>query len=140
PQKDCGCPLSVGLRCFLVSGFGAGYSPFASGTVGSAVAIAISMVAWLIFYAQGWNFALLNYVWIVGAILAGIGCVALGKWACEYYDQRCRKPGYPGQVVFDEFAGQWVALLWLPMTDWRHVLAVLIVQFLLFRFFDVLKA
>ena len=38
------------------------------------------------------------------------------------------------EVVIDEVAGQWIALLVIPM-DWRWALAA----FLLFRFFDITK-
>ena len=39
-----------------------------------------------------------------------------------------------GEVVIDEVAGQWIALLVVPL-DWRWYLAA----FLLFRVFDILK-
>ena len=38
------------------------------------------------------------------------------------------------EVVIDEVAGQWIALLVIPI-DWRWALAA----FLLFRFFDITK-
>jgi phosphatidylglycerophosphatase A len=128
------------LRPLLISGFGAGYSPIASGTVGSAVAILIALIIWAIFVALGWNTALLELVWIALALIAGAGCVAWGRWACEYYASRARKTGDPGHVVLDEFAGQWIALIGLPFSSLHAALAVLVVQFFLFRFFDVLKA
>ncbi len=140
-MSETGSPASRSpLRCVLVSGLGMGYMPVASGTFGSAAAIAISLLAWGVFSALGWNPVGLNVVWVALALLASAGCVAWGRWACAYYADRCRKPGDPGHVVLDEFAGQWVALLGLPMVAWKQALAVLAVQFFLFRFFDVLKA
>lgn len=133
-------PARAPLRCALVSGFGMGYMPFASGTFGSAAAIAISLAAWGVFVSAGWDLAGLNMVWFILMLLASAGCVAWGRWACEYYADRCRKPGDPGHVVLDEFAGQWVALIGLPLLGWQQVLAVMAVQFFAFRFFDVLKA
>ena len=40
----------------------------------------------------------------------------------------------PGHVVIDEVAGQWIALIWVPV-DWRHAALSL----LLFRLFDIVK-
>jgi phosphatidylglycerophosphatase A len=129
----------VALRCLIVSGFGSGYSPVASGTAGSAVAILIASIAWAIVSYSGWSLRALDVVWIVLALIAGVACVALGKWASEYYAGRCRKEGDPGQVVLDEFAGQWIALLAIPMVGLHQAIVVLAVQFFLFRVFDVLK-
>jgi phosphatidylglycerophosphatase A len=134
------CAPHSPLRCVLLSGFGMGYMPVASGTFGSAAACAISLLAWGLFAAAGWGPVGLNIVWIVLTLLAAAGCVTWGRWACDYYSARCRKPGDPGHVVLDEFAGQWVALIGLPMIGWQQTLAVLAVQFVAFRFFDVLKA
>ena len=39
----------------------------------------------------------------------------------------------PGGIVWDEFVGMWIALLWLPGLFWLPV------AFVLFRFFDILK-
>ena len=40
----------------------------------------------------------------------------------------------PGYIVWDEFIGQWIALLLLPKTLMAYVLA-----FVLFRLFDIVK-
>ena len=40
----------------------------------------------------------------------------------------------PGAIVIDEFAGQWIALLFAPMTLWGGLAA-----FGLFRLFDIWK-
>jgi phosphatidylglycerophosphatase A len=42
-------------------------------------------------------------------------------------------------VVLDEFAGQWIALIALPMMNWQQAFAVCAAQFFLFRLFDILK-
>lgn len=128
------------VRAFLVSGFGSGYAPVASGTFGSAVAIAISLVVWQVARWTNAPAGTLDIAWVILALLASVVCVALGKWACVYYADRCRKPGDPGHVVLDEFAGQWVSLLLLPLGGPVRTLVVFAVQFFLFRFFDVLKA
>jgi phosphatidylglycerophosphatase A len=127
------------FRTWLMSGFGMGYMPVASGTFGSAMAIAIALAIWAVLNALPASPVWLEAALLVLILLASIGCVAWGQWACAYYADRCRKPGDPGHVVLDEFAGQWVALFGLPMLGLQQTLAVLAVQFFLFRLFDVLK-
>ncbi len=126
------------MRRLWMTGLGLGYAPVASGTFGSAGACAIALVVWLLAGQVGW-LAGLDACWIVLALLASAGCVAWGPWASEHFAGRCRKHGDPGQVVLDEWAGQWVALVAIPMVTFDRALAVLAVQFLLFRVFDVTK-
>ena len=46
----------------------------------------------------------------------------------------------PGECVSDEFAGQAIVFLFIPIyTSWEYNLLVFISGFLLFRFFDILK-
>ena len=130
----------MNLKQVVVTGFGLGHAPFASGTFGSAGAIAIALPVWAVLVAAGpvW----LNVAWIVLTLAASAGCVWGGPWACEYYAGRCRKEGDPGQVVIDEFAGQWLSLIAMPFVghdQWMRVLAIFAMQFFLFRVFDVIK-
>jgi phosphatidylglycerophosphatase A len=127
------------IRKWAVTGFGLGFAPVASGTFGSAGAILIAFAVWGIGQATQAGPALLDVAWLVLTLLASVGCVAWGPWAIEYFASRSRKPGDPGMVVIDEFAGQWIALVALPLGGFRHVVAVLAIQFFLFRLFDVLK-
>ncbi len=124
----------------VVSGFGLGYAPVASGTFGSAGAMAISLAVWALW--DGGSTLQLDVIWALLALVASIACVAWGPWAVEYYAGRARKAGDPGHVVADEFAGQWISLIALPMAGhdhWKMALAMFAVQFFLFRLFDVLK-
>jgi phosphatidylglycerophosphatase A len=107
------------LWILLGSFFFTGYSPFASGTVGSAAALALY---WLLpFTANG-------TVLILGAcVLLFIGLPAAQRLADFYGDD-------PSVVVIDEAAGMWFALAFLPKT-WIVALAA----FLLFRVFDIFK-
>ncbi|MBN1586809.1 MAG: phosphatidylglycerophosphatase A [Candidatus Omnitrophica bacterium] len=97
---------------------GAGYSPVASGTVGSAVVAA----AW--FLAQPGMTA----QWIVLLAL-----ILVGWWSSEVVakDSGVKDPSI---IVVDEAAGMWIALLGVP-----HSLPVVLAAFLLFRFFDIVK-
>ncbi len=127
------------MRKWAVTGLGLGLAPVAPGTFGSGGAILAAAALWAIAHTTGSDPAVLNAAWVILTILAGAGCVAWGPWAIEYFASRSRKPGDPGPVVIDELAGQWVSLVALPMGDLRQTLAVLALQFFLFRLFDVVK-
>ena len=82
------------------------------------------------------------------ALLAGVALVSAGAWLLEiavvivcilgvaasqrYEEATGRKDA--SEVVIDEVAGQWIALLVVPL-DWRWVLAA----FIFFRLFDIIK-
>jgi len=107
------------LARVLATGFGAGYSPFAPGTAGSAVG--------LLLY---WPLQALG----LSATLAVTAVVSLlGVWAAARVAAEARQED-PGLVVVDEIAGQWVTLLLLPWTP-----GVAIVGFFAFRVMDVVK-
>ncbi len=128
------------IRKLAMTGLGTGYSPVASGTAGSALAIAIAVGVWAAM--DGSSPWLLNLAWLAMILAASIICVAWGSWAVECYAGRCRKVGDPGQVVIDEFAGQWLSLVAIPLPGREHLstaLGVFALQFLLFRVFDVIK-
>lgn len=107
---------------WIASGFGSGFSPVASGTVGSAVAL----IPW--FALRELNLA--SY------LLALAAAFALGVWASGIVIRRLGVED-PGVVVWDEFVGQWIALLPLVVAPrgWPWIVA----SFVLFRVFDVWK-
>ena len=107
---------------WIASGFGSGFSPFASGTVGSAVAL----IPWLA----------LRELDLVFYVLALAAAFALGVWASDIVIRRLGVED-PGVVVWDEFVGQWIALLPLVVAPrgWLWIVAA----FVLFRIFDVWK-
>jgi phosphatidylglycerophosphatase A len=65
-------------------------------------------------------------------VAALVVCI-LGTMAAGIYQRETGRHD-AGEVVIDEVAGQWIALLVVPL-DWRWYLAA----FLLFRVFDILK-
>lgn len=102
----------------LASVFGAGYSPVASGTVGSFVTL---IALWLIPFT---TLALLVTLAIV--TLVGIWAGSRVERAIDAKD--------PGIIVIDEVAGMLLSVIGLPRS-----IPVLVTAFLLFRVFDIWK-
>ncbi len=114
----------------LVTFFGAGYLPIAPGTWGSAAAIVVFFPIYLLSpNATCWN--TITAVLTVAACIASVAC---GPWAVEYFKKKD-----PSHFVLDEVAGQWVALLGLPLIDLRTAVIAMAVQFFVFRVLDVIK-
>ncbi len=131
--------MKLPVTRWLVIFFGVGRLRPAPGTWGSAVALGLGMLI-----LQGAGFP--------GLVLATAGISALGFWACAVE----LAPGQdPSEVVIDEVAGQWLALVftaggfwgrglattgvfssghvgWLPWPAW-------VFPFALFRLFDIWK-
>ena len=102
---------------------GVGYLPLAPGTWGSLVGVGIFLLL-----------VRVNPVVIVGAILA---VTIAGIWAGSRIERLSGRKD-PGKVVVDEVAGQMLTLL--PLTLFaRWSIAAVIVSFILFRFFDIVK-
>ena len=104
---------------FLAFGFGAGLSPKAPGTVGTAVAVPLY---WL---AADWGLPLYS-VFVVGAAL-------LGVWVCGAASRQLRVHDHPA-IVWDEFVGYWITL-WAMPVDWLWMAA----GFVVFRVYDIVK-
>jgi phosphatidylglycerophosphatase A len=101
-----------------------GYFPWAPGTMGSALVVA---ALWFISYHT--HCTLTPAVWWI----AGIALTALSMIAASRPQEAFRNDD-PRQVIIDECAGQFITFFFLPLT-----LNVLILGFLLFRFFDIVK-
>lgn len=110
----------------LAFGFGSGLAPKAPGTAGSALAVLLFPLLALL--------TLPAYLAVVGlASLAGIVICDHAAKALQVHDD--------GRIVWDEFAGQWLALTPLvPVLAWdTSSLLWLLAGFALFRLFDVAK-
>ncbi|MEX0900622.1 MAG: phosphatidylglycerophosphatase A [Gammaproteobacteria bacterium] len=104
----------------VASGFGSGLAPRAPGTAGTLVAAVIwlAVFAHLPWYAQG----------VVCAVAA-----VFGVWLCDRAVAALGVDDHPA-IVWDEFAGVWLAL-WLAGPAWIAVgLAVV-----MFRVLDIAK-
>jgi phosphatidylglycerophosphatase A len=106
------------IEKFLGSGFYSGYSPVASGTVGSLAAL-------LIYFIPGFENI---YIIVSAIILFFIYGVTLGNKFERLYGRD------PAQCTIDEIVGTWIALIALPKTA-----GIVITSFLLWRILDIIK-
>ena len=106
------------LDYFLAFGLGSGLAPIAPGTAGSALGLLLFIPA---LYAP--------LPVQLGIIFVGF---ALGVWVSDRVASHMEVKD-PGGIVWDEFVGMWITLLWLPSLIW------LLPAFLLFRLFDIWK-
>ncbi len=106
----------------IATGLGSGYSPIASGTAGSALAVVLYLPL-LLLPAE-----IVQPTLLALTILAMIlGIIASAKVEHAIGDD-------PSIVVIDEIVGQWISLLFLPVSIWSIAGA-----FFLFRIYDIFK-
>ena len=104
---------------FLAFGFGSGLSPKAPGTFGTIAALPLWLfIAPLNLYLQ---------------LLVIAAAFLLGIYICDKTSEDLKVHDHGG-IVWDEFVGVWVTLVFVPST-WVGVFAA----FLVFRFFDIVK-
>lgn len=104
----------------------AGLLPKAPGTAGSFAAVMLAPFIYLPLTLP-WRIAVLALLFTAGALAATKAEILLGEKD-------------PGCVVIDELVGQWISMLFLrnpSSAGWD--MAFLLVPFLLFRLFDILK-
>jgi phosphatidylglycerophosphatase A len=104
---------------FLASGFGAGYSPVAPGTIGTLVAIPIYL-----FFSRI-PFPIYELTLLTVFFFA--------SWISNKAQKDWGKKDHP-RIVIDEILGFLVTMLWVPKTA-----LLIILGFFLFRFFDIVK-
>ncbi len=105
---------------------GLGLSPYAPGTVGSALALPLILVA--------------LPVGLELQLVALLALFAIGVWASEQRGQQLQQDD-ASSIVIDEFVGQWltalVAMALLPTLQGSPLF--LLVAFVCFRVFDIAK-
>lgn len=104
----------------IATTFGIGFLPFAPGTWGSLAAV-----------LAGWGIVALSGQ--AGLLLASVLVLGLGWWAAGAYVAASGIED-ASEIVIDEVAGMWLALLCVPHKWWAYALA-----FLAFRIFDIVK-
>ena len=107
------------FHLFFASVGGAGDSPWAPGTVGSMVAVAL-------FYPLQ-----ATPSWVQGIAIAMV--TLLGVWNA-FGVSRWSKIEDDSRIVIDEVAGMWITLFAIPFDPWTWALG-----FLLFRALDIAK-
>lgn len=104
----------------LAFGFGSGLSPRAPGTAGTALAAVLY-----------WYLLAPLPLWLYTLVLIAV-CGA-GVWLCGEASRQLEVHDHPG-IVWDEFAGLWLALWAVPATPlW------LAIGFVVFRLLDIAK-
>jgi phosphatidylglycerophosphatase A len=122
---------------------GVGYLPLAPGTWGSLVAVGYYLLLrWAVFgrfsNSNDTADAFFHWAFLAGEFVAIALVSVLGMWAASR-TERVLQIKDPGRVVIDEVAGQLIALLAVPLViDGLWVVWILL-AFLLFRFFDIVK-
>ena len=117
------------LKRMLLTGFGLGFLPVAPGTWGSLPpAIIFALMRYLELSA-----VLIAIVMVIFVLAGSFVCIRFsGGLATELGKKD------PGQIVADEFAGQAVVFLILPVIS-SGIVVTAIAGFLLFRLFDIIK-
>ena len=104
---------------FIALGFGSGLMPKAPGTFGTLAVIPV--------YYLCKDLSLFHYLLMVTLVsIAGI-------FICQYTSDALKVHDHPG-IVIDEFAGFLITMIAVPFS-WQWLL----IGFLLFRFFDIIK-
>jgi phosphatidylglycerophosphatase A len=108
---------------FLATGFGSGYIPVMPGTFGTMVGMAIAFAEFHLFENC--------YIYVNAIVLCVflIPSIYIAGKAEEYFKKKDAS-----QIVIDEMLGYWLAILFHPLGSKTMILA-----FVLFRFFDILK-
>ena len=104
---------------FLALGFGSGLSPKAPGTAGTLMAIPL----YLLLEPLSWS------IYLTIVVVTGLVGIAL----CDLSAKRIGVHDHPG-IVWDEFVGYWITMFLAP-SGWLWI----VIGFVLFRIFDILK-
>ena len=110
---------------FCALGFGSGLMPRAPGTWGSLLAVALYCVL----------FPWLSWQWAAGLLLLSF---VLGVFFCAKASESLGSHDHSA-VVWDEFVGQWMVLLYLDRATQLPLIGCLLVGIALFRLFDITK-
>lgn len=113
------------IKLFIGTGFGFGLAPIAPGTIGSLIA---TFALYFVLKVDAY----------LGPIIFMIITGLLTLWVSEACEEEWGKD--PGKVVIDEFSGQAVVFISIPLfQDPTYDALLMAVGFLLFRIFDIWK-
>jgi len=103
---------------FLATGFFVGYSPFASGTMGTLVAVLLYAVLPIT----------VTFYWML------ILCLIIGGTIISHRAENILGEIDSSKIVIDEICGYFIAMAFLPKT-----LGLMIAGFVIYRLLDVIK-
>ena len=123
---------------------GVGFIPIAPGTFGSVVGVGLWAIVrggllailWPLAGRNNLNLLHISYGLIAAQLICAVVVTLVGTWAASRVEKLLGAKD-PQKVVVDEVAGQFIALIAVPIqfeSWWTIILA-----FLLFRFFDIVK-
>ena len=117
---------------YFVTIFGIGFSKFAPGTLGSFFGV--------LFFYFFYNFFYVNYI----LFFLFIFFIFLFSWYSTYIYVLKNRVHDPSEIIIDEFLGQLISLSPILFInsfklDRVNFFGLLVLSFLLFRFFDILK-
>lgn len=123
----------IDYLALAIATFGVGFLPLAPGTWGSLVGVGIYLLLRFLFLDSGQiPFLIIQSVVIVTVTFSGI-------WAASQTERITGRKD-PGKVVVDEVAGQLISLLPVALVPfWSSWKPWVIVSFILFRLFDIVK-
>lgn len=115
---------------WIASGFGGGFSPWAPGTVGSAVALGLFAFSGALTWPWWLHLAIVTTAFAIGVLAS--------DWTC-----RALATDDASAIVMDEWVGQWLTLaagaaFW-PIASESMLAAFYACGFVLFRIADILK-
>lgn len=118
------------LHVVISTGFGVGFWPWGSGTLGGFVALLI----WIALYFT------LSPIWLaVATVLLVLTTLLVGVWTDNVMEQYWGED--PRTVIIDEYFGTWVATLAALFVDGPSYVAISLatIGFVLFRIIDITK-
>lgn len=117
------CTPADKAHLVAATGFGSGFSPFASGTAGSAAAVVLYLLFHSLLGPSRWG---LGLTFLLAATAYAVYSATVAE---KYFGKKD-----DGRIVIDEFIGQWIALFLVPLS-----LPGVAAAFFLFRFYDIVK-
>ncbi len=113
----------------LATAGGLGLAPYAPGTFGSVGGLGLALATRYIF-CERLQFSFFVFVWI--SLALGLALSLVAYFAIREVEKTWQHDD--SRIVIDEVVGQFFSSVWFPLSYFHIVLG-----FVLFRFFDILK-
>ena len=123
------------LHAALLTWFGLGLAPIASGTFGTLGGVGLAIL-----FLQAAPASWFMWLCLATALVLGVYGAATGDWSERHWGRKD-----PGEFVLDEVVGYLIAVAWVAPLGGQIFaapygpVAHLTIAFFVFRFFDILK-